>query len=335
MASVSTKRLALADMAAWYGRSRMWMSAVRTGHPSRVSTRIVGPVVTMIPQQQSNFSTLRLFDQNHHVQSSTAVRAKNALYAVQYRSKLTAKQKKAERAAKKAAKEAAAAGDGDDTQGTAVAAGIDASDDQNSGTDDDYEEEEEEEEEEGMLPDMDKVKKRVNKIVDIFADSLKKIRGAEPAPELFDDVMVEAYGTHVALKTVAQVVISSPTLAYANCFDPAMAKDVETAIRNKLEMNPAVEEGGVVRIPLPRPSMETRKAATKLLGKKTEGYRQKVRKIRRKHMDKIKQGMAGRLEHVSKDEASRANTELEKITDDAMKKINELAEKKHEKIMSF
>jgi ribosome recycling factor len=208
----------------------------------------------------------------------------------------------------------------------------DDDDDDNDDMDDDDDHDDEEEGE--LLPNIVRVKERMQKIVVKFEESLKAIRGSEPTPELFDDVLVDAYGSMAPLKSVAQVVIVTATQATATCFDPATAKAVSTALRDKLALNPSIEEGGVVKIPLPRVSMETRQKTAAALGKKTETFRQRIRKVRRKALDVVKQGVAGKLEGVSKDDAFRVQKELEVLTDQVIQSLNDSAEKKHESIMS-
>lgn len=198
----------------------------------------------------------------------------------------------------------------------------------------DDDEDEDNDEGEGVLPAPAVVKERMMKSVNRFVESLKAIRGAEATPELFDEVMVQAYGSSTPLKSVAQVVITSPTQASATCFDPAVAKDVSNALREKMGLNPSVEEGGVVRIPLPRVSLESRQKTATLLGKRTEASRQKIRNVRRQAMEKVKQGVAGKLEGVSKDEAFRVQKEIESVTEEAIQKLNDASSQKHDSIMN-
>jgi ribosome recycling factor len=242
------------------------------------------------------------------------------------------KKKKEKKAARKVKKPV------DDGEDTSVAAGsfLDAMQaNEGSGEDhDDEEDADDEAEEEGVLPNSAAIKTRMMCLVTRFTESLKAIRGAEPTPELFDEVMVQAYGSSTPLKAVAQVVISSPTQASAACFDPALAKEVSKALREKMGLNPSVEEGGVVRIPIPRVSLESRQKTAAVLGKKTESFRQKVRNLRRKVLDVVKQGVAGKLEGVSKDDAFRVQKEIESVTEDAIQKLNEVSQKKHDNIMS-
>lgn len=201
--------------------------------------------------------------------------------------------------------------------------------------DDGYEADDDEtESDENTLPDLEITREKMLNIVEQFVESLKAIRGAEPNPEFFDDVVVEAYGANTPLKSVAQVVIISPTLATATCFDPSLAKMISVAIRNKLSLNPSVEDGGVVKIPLPRVSMESRQRTAATLKKRTENYRQRIRRVRRNALEIVKKGVAGKLEGVSKDDAFRVQKEIEAITDQVIHQLNEAADKKHASIMA-
>lgn len=188
-----------------------------------------------------------------------------------------------------------------------------------------------------VLPDVKEVKKRMEKHIDAYKGYLKSVRGGEPTPELFDDIIVQdAYGKGTGstpLKAVAQVVVSSPTLATATCFDPATAKAVSNAIRDKLELNPQQEEGGVVSIPMPRVSLESRQQTARNVNKRTELYRQRIRKVRQSAMDVVKQGVAGKLEGISKDDAFRVQQEIEDVTTEEIAELNDIAEKKQNEIM--
>jgi ribosome recycling factor len=198
-----------------------------------------------------------------------------------------------------------------------------------------YQEEEEQlaEEEQNFLPDPKQTKLKMKQIVQRFIDSLKNMRGAEPTVALFDNVQVEAYGARTSLQSVAQVVLVSPTLATATCFDPSLAKAVRTAVAQQLNLNPSAEDG-VVNIPLPRISLESRQKIAMTLAKRAESYRQGIRQVRRKAMDVTKKGVAGKLEHVSKDDAFRVQQEVEAATEEAIHELNRAAEEKHNSIMA-
>ena len=189
--------------------------------------------------------------------------------------------------------------------------------------------------EEPSLPDTEKVKARMMKVVDKFEESLKSIRGAEPTPEMFDDVQVNAYGSMTPLKAVGQVVIVSNTLAQITCFDPSVAKDVQKAVQLALELNPqSGDEPGLIRVPLPRVSMEVREQTAKQLQKKHEKVKQRIRGVRRKAMDVVKKGKDGKLSGISKDDAFASGKDVDAVTEEVMETLKGLVDAKMDSIMA-
>jgi ribosome recycling factor len=211
---------------------------------------------------------------------------------------------------------------------------VDDDDDDMDLYDDELEEMEEEGEVELSLPDPSAVKEKMTMFVGKFEESLKSIRGDEPTADMFDDLMVDAYGSMTPLKAVGQVVIVSPTLAQITCFDPTVAKSVSKAIQLALELNAQVEEEGNVRVPLPRISMEVREQTAKQLKKKSESCRQRIRQLRRKAMDMVKKGKDGKIPGVSKDDAFANGKELDNVTESVMETVNGIVDKKMDGIMA-
>jgi ribosome recycling factor len=216
---------------------------------------------------------------------------------------------------------------------------------QSKNDDDNWHELEDDEDEEEthdttVLPNPNEVKTKMMKHVDNFRNYLKSIRGGgPPSVEMFDDVMVrDAYGIgtgDVSVKALAQIVMTTPTLATATCFDPATSKAVVIAIRDTLELNPQAEEGtGTIKIPIPRISMEVRQQMISTIHKRAENYRVRIRNHRRTVLDIVKQGVAGKLDGVSKDDAFRIQQEIETMTDIVIKELNKLSEKKESEILS-
>lgn len=185
-----------------------------------------------------------------------------------------------------------------------------------------------------QLPDPSEVKRKMKDVVARVVASFQSIRSGEPTPELFDSIMVDAYGERSPLSGVAQVVIVSPTLANVSCFDPAIAQDVCDAIRDALELNPLVEEDGNVRVTIPRVSLEVRQQTVKLLGKQAESARIRLRTIRHKAMDTIKLAKDGKLEGISKDEAFRVGKEIDTVSDAMTKELNAVVEEKQARVMA-
>lgn len=102
-----------------------------------------------------------------------------------------------------------------------------------------------------------------------------------------------------------------------------------------MNLNPQKDEGGIVRIPLPRPSKELRQETVKALHKRAEQFRIRLRLVRSKSLKVIKQGVAGRLEGVSKDEAFRVQEEVERIAKDMIAQIGTLSDEKEKAVMQI
>lgn len=183
------------------------------------------------------------------------------------------------------------------------------------------------------LPDLNMVKEKMMQQFHRFVESLKGIRGGDPTPDLLESIPVEAYGSPTPLSSVAQVIIVSPTLASVVCYDPSLVKAVSKAIRDNLEANPFQDEDGAIRVPLPRPSLETRQQLSVQVHKRAEACRQQVRNLRRTSLDVIKQGMAGKLEGISKDDSFRSSQDLDKITEEIVQKITATEKEKQASIM--
>jgi len=185
------------------------------------------------------------------------------------------------------------------------------------------------------LPDLRIVESKMLLYVERFQDTLKSIRGAEPTAEMFDDISVMAYGSPTPLKAVGQVVIISPTLVQITCFDPSVSKDVQKAIQIELEQsNPQMEDGGIIKVPLPKVSMEVREQTVKQLKKKAEATKQRIRQVRRKTMEGIKKGKDGKITGISKDEAFACGKELDTLTESVTERLQKLVDEKIHSIMA-
>jgi len=188
-----------------------------------------------------------------------------------------------------------------------------------------------------LLPDVSAVKSKMLTVVASLERSFSSIRGGEATAELFDNVKVSAYDEIVPLSSLGQVVIEDPQRATISCYDPSVVNDVRDAIRDMpgMNLNPYTEEGGsgVVIIPIPRVSEETRKEIVKELGRQAENGRQRVRRIRRDAMDVVKKGKDGKLEGISKDDAFRLGKDIDAATEDVLAVLNEIVDQKQKSVM--
>ena len=138
--------------------------------------------------------------------------------------------------------------------------------------------------------------------------------------------MVEAYGSLTPISQVGTVSVPDARTLSVSVWDKSVAKSVEKALRESdLGLNP-VSDGNLIRIPIPPLSEERRKELVKVAGKYAEQNKVALRNIRRDALDEVKKLKKDNL--ISEDEEKRAENEIQKLTDDAVKKVDELQSQK-------
>lgn len=158
------------------------------------------------------------------------------------------------------------------------------------------------------------------------------LRTGRASPSLLDIVQVEAYGSHMPLSQLATVTAPEPRMLTVTVWDKSMVKAVEKAIANaNLGVNPA-SDGTMIRVPIPALSEDRRKEMVKVAGKYAEQGKVAIRNVRRDGMDGLKaQEKAG---GISEDEQRKTGEQVQKLTDDFVKKIDEMLVAKEKEIMS-
>ena len=170
----------------------------------------------------------------------------------------------------------------------------------------------------------------VNKRMDVALEHVKHelagVRTGRASTALLDHVHVEAYGTKVPMNQVATLSIPEPTLIVAQPFDPSLLGALERAIRiSDLGLNPA-NDGKVVRIPIPSLTDERRKELSRLVHKLAEEGRNTVRGVRRDANDRLKKLLKD--SKISEDDERKGLDEVQKITDQHVKLIDDVQKKK-------
>ena len=168
----------------------------------------------------------------------------------------------------------------------------------------------------------------MHKAVENTKREFTSIRSGKASTSLLDIVRVEAYGSQVPLNQVAMIAAPEPRLLTVQPFDKSLAHAIEKAIRDSdLGLNPATQ-GNLIRVPLPALSEERRKELVKVIHKLAEEGRIAVRHARTDALSKVK-----KLEHISKDDQTRAEKDIQKLTDDHVKQIDGLIHSKEAEIM--
>ena len=168
----------------------------------------------------------------------------------------------------------------------------------------------------------------MHKAIESTKREFSTIRSNKASPSLLDLVRVEAYGNPMPLNQVAMVAAPEPRLITVQPFDKSLTQAIEKAIREAdLGLNPATQ-GNLIRVPLPALSQERRKELVKVVHKLAEEGRIAVRHARTDAISRIK-----KLEHVSEDDKTRGEKEIQKLTDEHIKQIDGLIHAKEAEIM--
>ncbi len=171
---------------------------------------------------------------------------------------------------------------------------------------------------------------RMDKTNEALKKDFSGLRTGRASTALLDGIMVEAYGSVVPLKQVANISVPEARLLTVQVWDKSMAKGVEKAIRSsELGLNPA-SDGQVIRIPIPPLTEERRLELIKVAGKYTEQARVAVRNIRREAMDAVKKMQKDGK--ISEDEQKKYESEIQTMTDAAVKAADDALKAKEQEI---
>ena len=179
------------------------------------------------------------------------------------------------------------------------------------------------------IPELTKQgREHMHKAIDALKRELAGIRSGKATTTLLDIIRVEAYGSMVPLNQVAMVAAPEPRLLTVQPFDKSLVPVVEKAIRDgDLGLNPS-SQGNLIRVPLPPLSEERRRDLVKVVHKLAEEGRVGIRHARSEVLQKIK-----KLEHISEDDKTRGEKDVQKIHDEHIRQIDELIKSKEAEIM--
>jgi ribosome recycling factor len=176
------------------------------------------------------------------------------------------------------------------------------------------------------------LKTRMDKAVEDFRKEMTSTRTGRASVHMLDGVMVDAYGSQMPLNQLANVSAPEPQLITVQPWDVSQIGAIEKAIRSgDLGLNP-MNDGKLVRVPVPALTEDRRKEMVKHLNKVLEEHRTAVRNIRRDGNDAIKKAMKDKK--ITEDEERGAMENLQKLTDDEIKKMEEMAKGKEREVMS-
>lgn len=183
-------------------------------------------------------------------------------------------------------------------------------------------------------PDRQVLKTDLVRRMDGALETLKKeftgLRTGRASPSLLEPIRVEAYGNNQPLSQVGNVSVAGPSMLQVQVWDRSVVKAVEIAIRDSgLGLNPQ-SEGQTIRVILPPLTEQRRNELAKTAAKYSEGAKVSIRGVRRDGMEQIQAWK--KKSEIGEDDAKRWSDEVQKLTDEYVKKIDVLLAEKEKDI---
>lgn len=171
----------------------------------------------------------------------------------------------------------------------------------------------------------------MQKGIDSMKASLQKVRTGRASISLLDGLMVEYYGSMTPINQLANLSAPEPRLLTVQPWDRASMNAVEKAIlKSELGLTPS-NDGVIIRIPVPPLNEERRRELVKMVKKHAEDYKVEVRNHRRDAIAMLKE--LEKEKQISQDDAKRGQDDVQALTDDFIKRIDELLALKEKEIM--
>lgn len=176
------------------------------------------------------------------------------------------------------------------------------------------------------------IRTRMEKAIEDIRKELATIRTGRASISILDNIDVEYYGVPTPINQVAQLAAPEATLVTVQPYDVSLVGPIEKSIRaSDLGLNPS-NDGRLIRIPIPALTEDRRKQLAKHVHKVLEDHRTAVRNIRRDGNEHLKKMLKDKL--ISEDEEKQALADVQKLTDDYIHKLEEVAGKKEQDILT-
>ena len=175
------------------------------------------------------------------------------------------------------------------------------------------------------------VKDRMNKAVEHYRHEVSTIRTGRASANILDVVKVDYYGTPTPLNNIAHVTVPGGQLIVIQPFDPSSLEFIEKAIMSSDVGLTPINDGSVIRLNIPTLTEERRKDLVKIVHKIIEEGRVAVRNIRRDANDLLKK--SEKDNDLSEDNLRRATDNIQEMTDEHIKKLNQIQEAKEKDIL--
>ncbi len=165
------------------------------------------------------------------------------------------------------------------------------------------------------------------------AEDMATVRTGRASPAVLDKILVEAYGSRMPIKQLANITAPEPRLLIIAPWDKSVTNSIISAItKSDLGFNP-IKDGDIIRVPIPQLTEERRKELAKLVARKTEQGKVAIRNIRHDAVDELRKRERDKENPISEDEVRRTREEIYVITKRYEEEIDKLHKNKEAEIM--
>ena len=173
---------------------------------------------------------------------------------------------------------------------------------------------------------MSDLNNKMNSSISHFEKELSSLRTSRANPSMLDSIFVEAYGSKTPINQLGNISIHDPSTITIQVWDASQIKQIENSIiESNLGLNPQTD-GTVIRLPIPKLSEERRKELIKIASEFAENSKVAIRNIRREFIEIAKKQKKD--SNLSEDELKNEVDNIQNITDENIKKIDNLLEAK-------
>jgi ribosome recycling factor len=185
-----------------------------------------------------------------------------------------------------------------------------------------------------MLDDILKTAEyKMSKAVEVLGHDLQSVRTGRATPALLDRIQVDYYGAPTPIQGVANISTPDPRMVVVQPWDPSMLGPIEKAIqKSDLGINPT-NDGSVIRLALPQLTQDRRKELVKQVHQRAEEARVAVRNCRRDALDHLRKAEKEGDGGISMEDEKRAQERLQKLTDQFVKRVEEVSKRKETEVM--
>lgn len=174
-------------------------------------------------------------------------------------------------------------------------------------------------------------RKRMDGALEDARKKLAAVRTGRASVNLLDNITIEYYGSQMPLNQVATIHAPEPTMLTVQPFDPTQLGGIEKALRaSDLGLNPS-NDGRLIRVPIPPLTEERRKQFVKVVHEVAEEHRTAIRNVRRDANDHLKKMLKDKA--ISEDNERDGLDQVQKLTDQHIASLNEIADQKEKDIM--